>query len=329
MSGERKRSLPWAVPLCMVIFFRGGALLFGSPRPEHEFGGGTAAKRRSCGSAEGRGRRTYVSSFCQPLLFLPPPSPPRARVSASVPDPQPSRPRYGYRGAASMKLGAAVPLEHLLALTELAPHLSVRTHPSPSFLRSHPFLPPQLQRFLLLLQGRVWDRRPDPPSPPPHLPLRPGTAHPTAAAGSDRALGLPRAGGGNGRSPRERSGACRSRSGAAPVSTGRTGGAGPPTGSAGTFSGELGFSGGAPGNFTAASPLISRWGWVYFRAKRKNKGDPRRVAPCVTRRSLLFSVNPHPTFFVFKLRFGAFRCVRGAPGPACNWCCEEEEGGAG
>lgn len=113
------------------------------------------------------------------------------------------------------------------------------------------------------------------------------------------------------------------------MSTGRTGGAGPPTGSAGTFSGELGFSGGAPGNFTAASPLISRWGWVYFRAKRKNKGDPRRVAPCVTRRSLLFSVNPHPTFFVFKLRFGAFRCVRGAPGPACNWCCEEEEGGAG
>lgn len=92
MSGERKRSLPWAVPLCMVIFFRGGALLFGSPRPEHEFGGGTAAKRRSCGSAEGRGRRTYVSSFCQPLLFLPPPPPPLPVPASLPPSPIPSRP---------------------------------------------------------------------------------------------------------------------------------------------------------------------------------------------------------------------------------------------
>lgn len=163
MSGERKRSLPWAVPLCMVIFFRGGALLFGSPRPEHEFGGGTAAKRRSCGSAEGRGRRTYVSSFCQPLLFLPPPSPPRARVSASVPDPQPSRPRYGYRGAASMKLGAAVPLEHLLALTELAPP-PLRAHPPLSLLPPLPSLPPAAAAAL--------------PPPPPRTSLGPTAGPP-------------------------------------------------------------------------------------------------------------------------------------------------------
>lgn len=58
-------------------------------------------------------------------------------------------------------------------------------------------------------------------------------------------------------------------------------------------------------------------------------GSAKISAPCITRRSLLFSINPHPTFFFLKLRFGAFRCVRGAPGPARNWCCEEEEGGAG
>lgn len=253
----------------LFFFFVGELCCFGSSRPEHEFGGGTAAKRRSCGSAEGRGRE----DICLVLLPTPPfPAlPSRARISASVPDPRPSRPGYGYRGAASMKPGAAVPLEHLLALTELGPPRP-RAHPPLSLLPPLPSLPPAAAAALPPPPPRTsLGPTAGPPLPTLRPPLRPGTSHPSAAARPDRALGLPRAGGGSGRSPRERSGACRSRSGAAPVSTGRTGGAGPPTGSAGTFSGELGFSGGSPGNFTAASLIISKWGWVYFRGKRKNK----------------------------------------------------------
>lgn len=122
---------------------------------------GEVAARQRAGAGGHMSRPSANPSFsCPPPS---PPSPPRARVSASVPDPQPSRPRYGYRGAASMKLGAAVPLEHLLALTELAPP-PLRAHPPLSLLPPLPSLPPAAAAAL--------------PPPPPRTSLGPTAGPP-------------------------------------------------------------------------------------------------------------------------------------------------------